>query len=110
MQFIFADENREFHMFVLALNNFHKTTGWTPRHHKTEHKDHLKWLNQRVKGLEGSGRKVVVFTHHCPTREERFVEERHEGSQYHGGFSTDLSRERCWKSRAVKLWSFGHTL
>jgi hypothetical protein len=102
-------ENREFQMFALALNDFHKTTGRTLRQHKTAHKEHLEWLNQRVKELKASGRKVVVFTHHYPTRDERVVEERHERSPYQGGFSTDSSREKCWKSRAVKLWTFGHT-
>ncbi|KAK0644338.1 Metallo-dependent phosphatase-like protein [Cercophora newfieldiana] len=102
-------ENSMFDRMKMGLNDFHLTTAWTPRQHAMAHAEHLAWLNERVGELEGSGRKVVVFTHHCPTVDERAVEPRHRGSVLQSGFLTDLSAERCWTSRDVRLWAFGHT-
>jgi hypothetical protein len=99
----------DFQRLGMGLNDFHVTTSWTPRQHTRAHEEHLGWLNERVKELEGSGRKVVVFTHHAPTRDERAVEPRFKGGVLQSGFSTDLSGEACWMEREVKLWAFGHT-
>lgn len=102
-------EPREFQQMKLGLNDFHKTKGWSPRQHSGAHKRNLEWLNEQVGMLEGTGRKVVVLTHHSPTMDERAVEPRHKGSTFQSGFMTDLSAEKCWKSKDVKVWAFGHT-
>ncbi|KAK4442633.1 hypothetical protein QBC34DRAFT_452985 [Podospora aff. communis PSN243] len=99
----------EFQQLGLGLNDFHLTTSWTPRQHARAHEEHLGWLNGQVRELEGSGRKVVVFTHYAPTKDERTVEERHWGSVLQSGFSTDLSGEACWTAGEVTVWAFGHT-
>lgn len=102
-------ENRNFQELGLGMNDFHLTTGWTPRQHSRAHAEDLDWLNEQVGELEGKGRKVVVFTHHSPTMDDRAVEARHQGTVMQAGFSSDLKGERCWMSREVKLWAFGHT-
>ncbi|KAK4224837.1 Metallo-dependent phosphatase-like protein [Podospora fimiseda] len=93
----------------LGLNDFYVTKGWTVADHNKEHLADLQWLNEQVVSLEGSGRKIVIFTHHSPTIDERANDPRHAGSKISSGFRTDLSGEKCWKSTDVKLWAFGHT-
>lgn len=39
----------------------------------------------------------------------RAVEPKYFGSSITSAFSTDLSKEVCFKSDSVKLWAFGHT-
>ncbi|KAI0845673.1 calcineurin-like phosphoesterase [Daldinia vernicosa] len=92
-----------------GLNDFYHIENWTVEQHSAEHDGELEWLNNRVEELQGSGRKIVIFTHHSPTRDERTVEAQHRQSKRTAGFSTDLSDQHCWRSNDVKLWAFGHT-
>ncbi|KAK4168303.1 Metallo-dependent phosphatase-like protein [Cladorrhinum sp. PSN259] len=93
----------------MFLNDFHVTEDWTVDEHNAQHKADLNWLNDQVASLEQSGRKIVIFTHHSPTTDERANNPRHAGSSVSSGFRTDLSKEKCWTSAQVKLWAFGHT-
>ncbi|KAI1653018.1 calcineurin-like phosphoesterase [Daldinia decipiens] len=92
-----------------GLNDFYHIENWTVEQHSAEHDGELAWLNNRVEELQDSGRKVVIFTHHSPTRDERSVEAQHRQSKRIAGLSTDLSDQQCWRSNDVKLWAFGHT-
>ncbi|KAK3984997.1 Metallo-dependent phosphatase-like protein [Cladorrhinum sp. PSN332] len=93
----------------LGLNDFYVTKSWTVADHNKEHLTDLKWLNDQVASLQGSGRKIAIFTHHSPTADERANDPRHAGSKISSGVRTDLSNEKSWTSADVKLWAFGHT-
>ncbi|KAI1463141.1 calcineurin-like phosphoesterase [Daldinia caldariorum] len=97
------------HDVSFGLNDFYRIGDWTVEQHTAEHERDLEWLNSQVKELKDSGRKVVVFTHHSPTRDDRAVEAQHRRSKRIAGFSTDLSDQYCWRSNDVILWAFGHT-
>jgi len=96
------------------LTDFNPTTGirdWDPAKHMEEHQRDLNWLNSQIKDIETNEphRQVIVLTHHSPTMDSRANDPRHAGSTVKSGFVTDLSQERCWNSKQVKLWCFGHT-
>jgi hypothetical protein len=84
---------------------------WTLERHQEEHEKDLMWLNAQVSTIEKeeSQRQIMVVTHHSPTMDSRANDPRHEGNPVSSNFVTDLSREMCWLSPAVKLWAFGHT-
>jgi len=92
-----------------GLNDFYHIRDWSVEAHDNEHKDDLAWLNERVKELEGKGRKIAILTHYSPTMAGKAVNPRHKDSKVAAGFATDLREEPCWKSEDVKLWAFGHT-
>lgn len=94
---------------AMTLNDFYHIEAWTPEAHDAAHRAHLAWLNQQVGALERAGRRALVFTHHSPTVSEKANDPVHRESPIKSAFVTDLSRERCWNSPAVKLWAFGHT-
>lgn len=52
---------------------------------------------------------MVIFTHHSPTADDRATNPEHKYSELASGFRTDLSQEKCWTSKVVKLWAFGYT-
>jgi hypothetical protein len=95
----------------VGLNDFYKIEGWTVEHHDQAHREDLAWLNNEVKKIAGKEphREVVIFTHHSPTAADIANNPRHKGSLISAGFMTDLTNERCWTERCVKLWGFGHT-
>ncbi|KAK6949615.1 hypothetical protein Daesc_009698 [Daldinia eschscholtzii] len=92
-----------------SLNDFYHIENWTVEQHNAEHERDLEWLNSQVEELEDSGRNVIIFTHHSPTRDERSVEAQHRQSKRISGFCTNLSDQKCWRSSDVVLWAFGHT-
>lgn len=51
----------------------------------------------------------MIFSHWSPSLDDRAVDPRHAGSHITSAFSTELSKEVCFKSDKVKLWAFGHT-
>jgi hypothetical protein len=54
-------------------------------------------------------KRVLIISHWSPSTDQRSIEQRHWGSRITSGFSTDLSREKCWISQKVRTWGFGHT-
>lgn len=94
-----------------GLNDFYHIHDWSLESHQNAHRADLAWLNKEIDSIsqEEPGRKVVVFTHYCPTTDQNVIDPRHGSSQISSGFMTDLSEERCWKSEVVTLWAFGHT-
>lgn len=47
--------------------------------------------------------KVVIFTHHCPTLDDRATEPRHKGSLLSSGFCSDLSDQPCITTNIAQL-------
>lgn len=95
----------------LGLNDFCRIGDWTVEQHVEAHARDLAWLNERVAAIarESPGCRIVIFTHHSPTIDERTVNPRFAASKIASGFATDLGREVCWMSRNLALWAFGHT-
>ncbi len=92
-----------------GLNDFFQTSGWGVDAHNEAHKRDLAWLNQQVADLELFDVKIMILSHWSPSKDVRAIEPRHYGSPVTSAFSTDLSREPCFRSDKVKLWAFGHT-
>lgn len=89
--------------------DFRDILNWDVGDHVAAHLDDLQWLNCQVSELAQLKRKVVVFTHHSPSMDQRARNPRYPKSEVDSGFATDLSREECWTNPAVILWAFGHT-
>lgn len=95
-----------------GVNDFYYVgEGWNTTLHNQAHDSDLQWLNQKVKQIEEEepNRRIIIFTHHSPTTDAEAVDPRHAKSFIRSAFSTDLSREKCWTSKNVKVWAFGHT-
>jgi hypothetical protein len=96
------------------LTDFNEERGirdWTPKRLSEEHTKDLEWLNAQVSKIQKDEprRQILVATHHCPTIDPRATDPAHSGSSVSSGFTSDLSKEPCWTSPAVKMWAFGHT-
>ena len=93
------------------LVDFKDILGWDVGDHVDAHLEELAWLNKKVKEIEAAepNRRIIVFTHHCPTIDDRANNPKYRTSGVRSGFVTDLSNEVCWNSKAVILWGFGHT-
>ncbi len=94
-----------------GLNDFYHIKDWTVEDHEKAYISDLEWLNAQVASISNAEphRKLVIFTHHSPTTDERAVDPAHARSPISSGFSTDLSLESCWTNPNVKIWAFGHT-
>lgn len=90
-----------------GLNDFYQTVDWSTGTHNEAHRRDLDWINAQVAALEGYD--IMIFTHWCPSRDARAVEPQYANSPIISAFSTDLSREECFRNDRVKLWAFGHT-
>ncbi|KAM7188805.1 Metallo-dependent phosphatase-like protein [Naviculisporaceae sp. PSN 640] len=93
----------------MGLNDFYQTARWDVDAHNKMHQRDLAWLNEQVADCEGSDTKIAIFSHWSPSKDLRAIEPRHVGSSITSAFSTDLSKEKCFTSKNVKLWAFGHT-
>ncbi|GAP91883.1 putative Ser Thr protein phosphatase superfamily [Rosellinia necatrix] len=96
------------------LTDFHESNGirdWTLESHVEEHRKDRDWLNSQVRRLEETEpqRQIIIATHHSPTLDPRAVEPAHQSSSVSSAFATDMSKDLCWASTAVRLWVFGHT-
>lgn len=94
-----------------GLSDFYNTGDWSVAAHQAAHRGDLAWLNEQVSSVarQEPQRRVVVFTHYCPSTREDVVDPRHAKSKISSGFMTDLSGEECWRAGVVKVWAFGHT-
>ncbi|EER27563.1 hypothetical protein D8B26_006353 [Coccidioides posadasii str. Silveira] len=94
-----------------GMNDFYYISGWSVEAHQAAHLEDLAWLNKEVESIsrQDPERKVVIFTHYCPTTDEKVIDPTHTNSHISSGFMTDLSKEACWGDTCVKLWAFGHT-
>jgi hypothetical protein len=96
------------------LTDFNEEQGireWTAEKLSEEHVKDREWLNAQVAKIQQDEpqRQIVIATHHCPTIDPRATDPAHQGSSVSSGFTSDLSKEACWSSPAVKMWAFGHT-
>ncbi|KAI1741253.1 Metallo-dependent phosphatase-like protein [Xylaria scruposa] len=93
------------------FNEYNGIRGWTLENHVEEHGKDRDWLNNEVRMLEQMEpqRQIIIATHHSPTLDPRAVDPAHQGNSVSSAFATDMSKDLCWTSRAVKLWAFGHT-
>lgn len=98
----------------LFVSDFQNISDWTVDQHNSAHDSDLYWLNEQITtiAMEDPSRKIVVFTHHGPTRSVEANDPKHleDAMQVNSAFVTDLSREVSWTSPQVKLWAFRHTL
>lgn len=93
----------------LGLNDFYVTKDWDVAAHNAAHERDLAWLNQTVEDLQDRVDNIMIVSHWCPSRDARASAPQHANSRITTGFSTDLSREKCFTSPNVKVWAFGHT-
>lgn len=93
------------------LVDFKDISKWTIDDHNAAHKSDVAWLNEQVTRIanEDPERKIVILTHHSPTIDTTTFDPKHIDSPVSSAFATDLSKETCWASPAVKAWAFGHT-
>ncbi|QIX02419.1 hypothetical protein AMS68_007936 [Peltaster fructicola] len=91
------------------LVDFRDILSWDVGDHVDAHLEDLQWLNLLVSELAQQGRKIIIFTHHSPTTDQRARNPRFAISDVSTGFATDLSKEECWTNPAVSIWAFGHT-
>lgn len=93
-----------------VLNDFRQIEHWSVAAHNTAHETDRAWLAAQLAALRGSGRRVLVLTHHAPTApgtsEPRFE---HDGNLPAHGFVTALSNQRDLWASPVTTWAFGHT-
>ena len=107
---LFSSISTESHVAVsLGLNDFFVINDWDVDSHNEAHKRDIAWLNTQVTELEQSDVRIMIFTHWSPSRDPRAIDPRHATSLITSAFSTDLSEEKCFKSKKVKTWAFGHT-
>ncbi|KAJ9223640.1 hypothetical protein DTO169C6_3992 [Paecilomyces variotii] len=94
-----------------GLNDFYHIDDWSVEKHQEAHVADLTWLNTEIDSISRfePQRKIVVFTHYCPSTHETVIDPRHRNSRISSGFMTDLKMEQCWQRNNVKLWAFGHT-
>ena len=95
-----------------GVNDFYCVgEGWNTTLHNQAQDSDLQWLNQQVEQIEVEEphRSIIIFTHHSPTTVAEAVDPRHAKSTIRSAFSTDLSGEKCWASKNVRVWAFGHT-
>ncbi|KAI1115531.1 Metallo-dependent phosphatase-like protein [Nemania sp. NC0429] len=96
------------------LTDFDEQKGihnWSLESHLEEHWRDRDWLNSQICILKEKEphRRIIIATHYSPTLDKRAVEPEHQGSGISSAFATDMSKDPCWLSAAVKLWVFGHT-
>lgn len=79
--------------------------------HNEAHVADLAWLNAEVAKMSTleTARKITILTHHSPSIAEGTTDPVHANSKVSSGFSTDLSKEECWRNANVQLCTFGHT-
>ena len=97
------------HAVQSLLHDFRDILNWDVGDHVDAHLEDLQWLNSQVVELARLNKKVIIFTHHSPTTDQRASDPDHARSEVNSGFATDLREEECWTNPAVILWGFGHT-
>ncbi|KAH7029070.1 Ser/Thr protein phosphatase superfamily [Microdochium trichocladiopsis] len=91
-----------------GIKNFYHISGWTVEEHDENFQQELSWLNDQVRNRQDKDDRLVIFTHHSPSLDDRAMDPKHKNSLILSGFASDLSSEVCWTSPNVKLWAFGH--
>jgi predicted phosphodiesterase len=106
---LFSSISAESYTAVSLGNDFLFTNDWDVNSHNSVHKRDIAWLNTQVAKLELSDVDIMIFTHWSPSKDPRTIDPRHGTSLITSAYSTDLSEEKCFKSKNSKIWAFGHT-
>ena len=93
----------------MGLNDFLHTSDWDVKIHNEAHRRDLTWLIAQVAELEQSDVKIMIISHWSPSLDDRALDPKHSKSTITTAFSSNLSKERCFKSDKVMVWAFGHT-
>ncbi|KAK7463436.1 hypothetical protein VKT23_006788 [Stygiomarasmius scandens] len=93
-----------------SITDFRRIDSFNPEAYSALHRGDLDWLNNTVSSIakDEPHRKVVIFTHHAPTKDGTGNPKFNDGPT-NSAFATELSSEPCWDSKVVKTWAFGHT-
>jgi len=92
-----------------GLQNFHRVQDWTVEDHNLAHAGDLEWLTTECAVIRAQEphRRVVVFTHHAPTRHGT-ISPKYADSQITSAFGSELTTHPIWAA-PISLWAFGHT-
>jgi hypothetical protein len=90
----------------MSFNDFNCIEDWTVEDHNKAFLADLAGLNSQVRSMAETEpeRKIIILTHHNPTKSPEAINPANSESRISSGFSTDLSGEVCWSSRNVKVW------
>ncbi|CAK7213473.1 hypothetical protein SBRCBS47491_001812 [Sporothrix bragantina] len=74
------------------LVDFRNIRDWTVADHNAAHASDVQWLNEQVTSISDKEptRNIVIFTHHCPSVDDRTIAPQNRDSPVSSGFSTDL--------------------
>lgn len=91
------------------MTDFKRISAFTPDDFVRAHNRDVHWLADTLAELahEEPRRKVVVMTHHAPTKVGTSDPEI--GNLTNSAFATELTVGPCWAAEQVKVWMFGHT-
>jgi hypothetical protein len=99
------------------LKDFTRIQSWTVDDHNAEHSTDVEWLREQIYGIRskedaknGASRKIVVVTHHSPTRQGS-SRPQDEANPWSDAFATDLigPNHQITTLSNVQWWIFGHT-
>lgn len=92
-----------------GLHDFSRVQNWTVEHYNSSHTQDLDWLTNECAKIRAQEphRRVVVFTHHAPTRNGT-SSPKYRDSPILPAFATELTAHPVWAA-PISLWAFGHT-
>lgn len=93
-----------------SLTDFKRIEGFDPEAYTAQHNADLQWLNDTIERIaqKEPKRKIVVFTHHAPTRTGT-GDPKYDDGPTNSAFATELSDAQCWATGNIVMWAFGHT-
>lgn len=98
------------------ISDYKKIDGWSVEKNNHRHAEEAAWLDSKLQSLSnaaradpqghGSGRDILVVTHHAPSLTGTSAPE-HVNNPWTPAFATDLLPRL--NTERVKIWVFGHT-
>lgn len=92
-------------MTGFTMNDYKSITSWSVSKNNRVHRDDLAWLESQLYEACIDCKKVVVLTHHAPTRRGTSAP-KYCGNEFSTSFSTHL--EHLFKLPVI-VWAHGHT-
>lgn len=104
-----ADDIADFTWAVTDLTS-RGIKGMTPALYNSRHEADRAWLEGEINRLaeEAPQSKIVIFTHHAPTR-ELASDPKFAGGLTETAFATELAEDSALWRPPVGVWAFGHT-
>ncbi|KAK3946188.1 Metallophosphoesterase domain protein [Diplogelasinospora grovesii] len=94
------------------VQDFSRISSWTIATHNSAHEQEVSWLRRQLAELQtpdAKERKVLVITHHAPTKEATSAPQ-YTGNPWSCAFSTEVLRDDPFGyTEGVNTWVFGHT-